>query len=533
VSGYAGTGRLLRLALRRDRVLLPVSGLLLVALAGGSARAAVGLYADPAAAVAAAQAVQASPAIIGMYGPLADPSNPDSIAAFKTLTVGAVLVAVLAVVLVRRHTRGDEEAGRTELLGATVVGRRAPLTAAVLLASGTVLLVSLLTGLSVAAAGPGLRGSLAFGAGWATAGLAFVGVTAVAAQVAGTARGCAGVAYGVLGVTYLLRAVGDTSPSVAWLVWLSPLGWVEKVGVFGPDRFAVLLLGVALAVAGLVASYGLLERRDLGSGLLTTRPGPAHAASSLSTPLGLAWRLQRGLLLGWAVGYTVVGLVLGAVVGSASSFVTDDSVKEMLRKMGGDATTLADLFVSTELHFLAVGAAAYGIAAALRLRTEEGELHTEQVLATSATRRAQLAAHALVALGGSAALMLLVGVCLGVGTQSQYGGSGAALRHLLPAALAPVPAVWVCVGLALVVYGALPTVVVVAWGLLAAFLVVGELGPLLGLPQSVIDLSPFVHGTVVPGGDVPGAPLTALALVAAALCVAAAATFRRRDLVTA
>ncbi|MEO9067676.1 MAG: hypothetical protein ABI281_06075, partial [Caldimonas sp.] len=150
---------------------------------------------------------------------------------------------------------------------------------------------------------------------------------------------------------------------------------------------------------------------------------------------------------------------------------------------------------------------------------------------TPVTRRAQLGAHAVVALGGSALLMVVVGLGLALGTRTEYGGVGSAVGHLLPAALAPIPAVWVCVGLALAVYGALPTVVVGAWGLLAAFLVLGELGPLLGLPQAVIDLSPFVHGTVLPGGDVPGAPLAALTLVAAALSVGGAAAFRRRDLV--
>lgn len=531
MTGLAGTGPLLRLALRRDRVLLPVGALLLVTVAGGSASATRSLYADPAAAVAAARAADASPAVVGMYGPLADPSNPDSVGALKTLMLGAVLLAALAVVLVRRHTRLEEESGRTELLGATVVGRRAPLAAAVLLACGAVVVVALLAGLSMAAAGLGLRGSLAFGAAWAAAGLAFVGVTAVAAQVAATARGCAGLAYGALGAAYLLRAVGDTS-SASWLTWLSPLGWTERIEVYGADRFAVALLGPAVLAVLVAAAVALLERRDLGAGLLAPRPGPARGAASLGSPLALAWRLQRGLLLGWLAGYAVLGLVLGAVAGSVGSFVTDDSVRQMLARLGGSTTSLVDLFVSTELRFLAVGAAAYGVAAALRLRTEEGDLHTEQVLATAATRRAQLGAHALVALGGSALLMLVVGAALGLTVGGRYGGVGPALAHLLPAALSPVPAVWVCVGLALAVYGALPRLVVAAWGLLTAFLVLGELGPLFALPQALVDLSPFAHGSVAPGVDVDGRPLLALAVVAAALLAAALVSFRRRDLVT-
>ena len=147
MSGFTGTGALLRLALRRDRVLLPVSVALLVLLAGGSAQATVALYPTPVEAIAAARAVNASPAIVAMYGPIADPSNPDAVAAFKTVTMGAIFVAILAYALVRRHTRAEEEAGRTELVGAGVVGRRAPLSAAVLLSAGAVLLCGLLAAL--------------------------------------------------------------------------------------------------------------------------------------------------------------------------------------------------------------------------------------------------------------------------------------------------------------------------------------------------------------------------------------------------
>ena len=531
-GGWTGTATLLRLAARRDRVLAPVSSLVLVAFAGGSASATVDLYPDPADAVATARAAAASPALVGMYGPLADPTNPDSVAVLKTLVLGGVFVAVLAIALVRRHTRVEEESGRTELVGAGVVGRRAPLLAAVILASATIVVTALLSGLSLVAVGLDATGSLAFGVAWAGIGLAFVGVTAVAAQLAGTARGCSALAFGALGVTYLLRAVGDTTAGLGWLTWLSPLGWAEKVEVFGADRLVVGLLPLALLAVGLVVAARLLQRRDLGAGLLPTRPGPSHAAAGLRSPLALAWRLQRGLLLGWLVAYAVLGLVLGAVAGNVGAVVDSPGVEDVLRSLGGDAGSIGDVFVSTELHFLAIGAAAYGIAAALRLRAEESDQHTEQVLATPASRRATLGGHALVALAGSALLMLVVGLGLALGSAGSNGGVGASLGHVLPAALAPVPAVWVCVGLALVVYGALPRVVVVAWALLAAFLVLGEFGPLLELPTAVVDVSPFSHGVVVPGGSVSGTPLVALALVAAALGLAAAASFRRRDLVS-
>jgi ABC-2 type transport system permease protein len=529
VSGYAGTGALLRLALRRDRMVVPLSVLGLVALAGGSAKSTVDLYQGQDA-IEAARALLTSPALVGMYGPIANPDNPDSFAIFKTLLLGAVAVALLAIVLVRRHTRTEEEAGRTELVGAGVVGRRAPLTAAVLLSVGTVVVASALSSLSLIGSGLGARGSWAFGIAWATVGLTFTGVAAVAAQLTTTTRGAGAWAFGTLGVSYLLRAVGDTSGAASWLTWLSPLGWAEKIEVFGENRVVVAVLPLVVTVLLIALAYALQERRDFGSGLLPSRPGPAEAAPALRSPWALAWRLQRANLLGWVIGYAIVGTVLGAVAGSVASLAGGESMQELLRKLGGNASSLTDTFISTELQFLAIGAAAYGISAALRLRSEENDLHTEQILATSTRRWTVLASHSVIALLGSALLMLVLALALALGTRSQYGGFGAALGHLLPSALATIPPVWVCVGLALAIFGSAPKIVYVAWGLLAAFVVVGEFGPLFNLPQPVIDVSPFVHAVVLPGSSVVATPLVVLLAIAAALVVLAQTTFRRRDI---
>jgi ABC-2 type transport system permease protein len=530
MSPYAGTRTLLTLALRRDRLVIPLAVLGLVAFAGGSARSTVALYQGQEA-VDAARALLASPAIVGMYGPIANPDNPDSFAVFKTLLLGAVCVALLAVVLVRRHTRTEEEAGRTELVGAGAVGRRASLTAAVLVGAGTVLVGSALSSLSLVAAGLGVAGSVAFGVAWAGAGLVFTGVTAVAAQLTSTTRGCGAWAFGALGVAYLLRAVGDTAGGAASaLTWVSPLGWAQKVAPFGADRVVVGLLPVGTSVALVALAFVLRERRDLGAGLLPVRPGPAGAAASLRSPWALAWRLQRVGLAGWAVAYAVLGVVLGGVAGSVADLASGPQMQDLLQRLGGGAGSLTDTFVSTEVQFLAIGAAAYGISAALRLRGEETDQHTEQVLATGTRRSEVLASHAVIALGGSAGLMVLLGFAFAVPTAGLYGGFGAALGHLLPSALATVPPVWVCVGLALAVFGSAPRVVYLAWAVLALFVAVGELGPLFDLPRPVVDVSPFVHAVVLPGSGVVATPLVVLLAIGAALIAAAGVTFRRRDI---
>lgn len=51
---------------------------------------------------------------------------------------------------------------------------------------------------------------------------------------------------------------------------------------------------------GVVVALALQSRRDLAASLWAARPGRAEARPSPGTPLGLATRLQRGALIGWA-----------------------------------------------------------------------------------------------------------------------------------------------------------------------------------------------------------------------------------------
>ena len=226
MSALAGTGELTRLAWRRDRVLVPASVLGLTVLAAGSAAASLDLYPDDRSAAEGLAGVVSNPAVRAMYGPLAA-QTADALAVFKTVMMGAVLTSVLALVVVRRHTRTEEEDGRLELLGSGAVGRRAPLAAALAVAVAAVLLASALAAAGLVAVGTDPAGAVAVGAAWATAGLAWAGITAVAVQVASTSRGAGGIAFGALGLAYLVRAAADTAPAgsfVHGLGWLSPLG---------------------------------------------------------------------------------------------------------------------------------------------------------------------------------------------------------------------------------------------------------------------------------------------------------------------
>jgi ABC-2 type transport system permease protein len=189
----AGTGTLVRLALRRDRVFLPVALVSLVTFAAGSAAATVGLYPTEASRVTAAEAANTTPAIRAIYGPVHDPTSLGAIAMLKTTAFGALLVALVSALLVVRHTRAEEESGRLELMSAGVLGRDAPLTAALLVAVAADVVIAAVTTVAVVAAGLPWAGSAAFGLTWASAGVAFAAVAAVAVQLTERSRTATGI----------------------------------------------------------------------------------------------------------------------------------------------------------------------------------------------------------------------------------------------------------------------------------------------------------------------------------------------------
>jgi ABC-2 type transport system permease protein len=529
-GALTGTPALVRLALRRDRIMLPVWIAVFVMIAGSSSAAAGGLYPTPQSRIEAAAGMNATPSLVALYGRIYDTGSLGQLAMWKLSGFGAALVALLAIIVVVRHTRGEEENGRLELVGSAVVGRRAPLTAAMLLALGTNLLLALLTAATLSASGLPTAGSVAFGLAWGATGLAFSGVAAVAAQLSESARSAISLSVALLGVTYVLRAIGDTATpgGPTWASWLSPIGWEQQTRAFAHERWWVLLLLVVFWVVTSAGGFWLAGRRDLGAGILPDRPGPAHAGALLGSPLGLAWRLQRGTFYGWLIAFALLGFVLGNIATNLGSMLDSAQVQDFIRKLGGQ-TGLTDAFLATELSFCGVFASAYGVQAATRLRVEEEARRAEPLLATAVGRIQWAMSHLVVAFGGTALLLLAGGTTAGISYAVATGDAGQLGRVFL-AALVQLPATWVLTGIVAAVFGLAPRAVVAGWAALVAFLLLGELGPLLSLNHWVMDLSPFAHTPRLPGTAFHAAPLVWLLLLAVGLLTAGLVGVRRRDL---
>ncbi len=352
----------------------------------------------------------------------------------------------MGIFTVVRHTRDDEEQGRLELVGAAAVGRQAPLAAGLAVAFGSgLVLIPVIAAVQIILGYP-VAGSLALGVAVGLSGCVFAAVAAVCAQLTVSARTARGLAVGVLGVSFLLRAVGDSASGASWLGWASPLGWAEQVQVYASPRWGVAVLFVVAAAALAGCAARLAAHRDLGAGLLPARAGQPQAAVWLRSPLALAWRLQRGALLGWAVGFALAGAVLGSAArGIGPMLNTSAQARQMFIRLGGHSG-LVDAYLAAVIGMMGVAAAAYAVAAVLRLHGEESERRAEPVLASPVGRVRWAGSHVLVAAVGSVALLLAGGVAMALGDGFTSGGVGAEVPRLAGAGLAQVPAAWVMGG---------------------------------------------------------------------------------------
>lgn len=513
---------LVKLILRRERLIAPAWMALLAVLAAGQANR----YATTLPSIGDfAREMAANKALIAFAGEVYSPTVA-GMAVWKNADAIYTIIALLAVLTVVRHTRAEEESGRAELVGAGVIGRLAPLTAALTVTASTMGLAGLLVALSMAAMGFDLQGSLAFGAAITAIGLVFTGVGALAAQLTEGARTAIGLASLGLGVSYLLRFIADGSGLTA-LKWLSPQGWSHLVKPYGDDNWAALLPSLALTALTVAVAYRLAARRDVGHGVIAQRPGPA-GSTSLRSPLALAWRLQRGLLTGWTIGYTIAGLVLGALALSIPEVSRQGAaVEEFLRRYtAGEGATMTEAYLWLIALSLGYVAALYPLLALLRLRNEEVAGRAELLLATPVGRMRWAWSHLVFALGGSVVILAASGLAMGLAVGDPLG--------VLPGTLVQVPAVWVLAGVGMLAFGLLPRAAAgLSW---AAFLFVnlfGEvLGPIVGIDYWIAKyFVPFPNlPMVLSGEEFALAPVAVMGALTLVLTAAGLTALRRRAL---
>ncbi|WP_152361944.1 ABC transporter permease [Microlunatus speluncae] len=534
-GGLEGTGFAVRLGLRRNRGLVIGAVLFLVLLGIGTALQYARTFPTDTARREFAAEVGGNAALTAFTGQL----QGDSLGALVVWKIGDILyllVSLIAILIVIRQTRAEEETGRLELIRASTVGRHASWLSGLIIGLIVVVAAAGLIGLGMITLGTDVVGSVAFAAAIASAGSVATVLAVITAQLTERSRGATVIAAVVLGLAYLTRFVADGS-GLLGLRWLSFTGWSHLVAPYGDEQGLVLVLPLLVGAAGVALAARMADRRDLGSGVIRPRPGPDAAAPGLAGPFGLAWRLQRGFLAGWLAACGALALATAGVAAGMPELADrgGPQVTEFLNRYADHpGASIADTFVWMIIVSIAGTVALYPVLVLARVRAEESNGLAELTLSTTISRLRWAGAHLIIALAGTAVIMTVSGLAAGLSYGVTSGTGPVQVGRVLAAAAIQIPAIWVLAGVIMFAIGVLPRIAVaVGWAAWVFVNVFGEsLGPIIGLRYAVANaVIPFAYvSKIITGATLQLTPLIVLVLITVALATVGLLVLRRRDI---
>lgn len=527
MSALTGTARLLRVSLKHEGRNFAPWVLIVTVLSASSALVYPWVFPDAADRAGLAVAVGANPALGLIFGPAFDLQTTDGFNAWRSLGIGGLLVALGAIFTVVKATRGQEDSGQAELLASGVLGRSSRLLTGVSLALIGSTVAGIVSGLVTVLCGGGWTASLLLCATFAATGWMFAGVAAVAAQLGSDARTANSMAVGFLGVLFVLRGFAYSMDADPWAIWANPLGWMTETRPATANDWVPLLYAVAFTAVALAIAFALQARRDFGQGAIVPSPGPARG--KVRSTGRLAWRLNLGLLLTWAVAFAILGVVFGYFATSIKDILSEDSaVAQILAAGSTTPDELISAFLVTILSMVGILAAIPGIQTVLKVRSEEIEDRVEPLLAGAITRPRYYASNVVLALIASAVYVLLAGTIIAV--LASQADVGLNLGDSILQAVATIPAVWTVVALSTAVVGARPVFLLAAWvGVVVSFALT-LLGPMFNLWDWILGISPFWHIPNVTLGDADWSGLGWISLFTLFFLLVGFVGFRRRDL---
>jgi len=478
------------------------------------------------------QMFEDNPAIRMMQGVPVALDTPGGFAVWDGGWVIQLVLAVWAILTTTRLLRGEEDLERTDLVLAGPVRTSTATTTVLSVLGGVALVLGSVVAITMAVGGTGLVGSVLLGTALAGITATFVSIAAIASQLVDVRRRAAALTAAVLAASYVLRMVGNSSDARSWVRWCTPLGWLDELTSYGaPDLRALLPIAVVPVLLAAVAVL-LRSRRDTGGALLSRESGRAARLRHLGGPTAFAWRSNRAVLIGWAVGLGVFAAVMGSLIGTMIEWLAgDESYQRMMASVGLDSA------MST-LGFLAMMGSMFGVAVGLQVawrlgsvRSEEESGRAEAVLARPVSRVRWLGGHTALAFSGAVLLLVVSGVALWLGVEAS-GGGGIAWDDALKSVLNTAPLVALVGGLAVACFGLLPrSTTAVPVTLTVLWFVLAMLGPALHWPSWVLNLSPFTHLAWVPMAPWAATSGIAMTVTGLALVIVGLVAFQRRDIV--
>lgn len=525
-NNFAQLGTYLRFICRRERVISIIWIICIAGLAAMFASLYPGLLPGQTEIVQMAMTMS-NPAMVAMMGNVygVDSLSQASVMAQECLIWFLIAIAIMNIFLINRHTRMDEELGRLEMFRALPVGRLTGSLAAIKFAFAINLLISVLTAILLLALnirGTTVGGAFAYGFAIGTVGFVFAGLTLLIAQLFSTAHGVNGFCFSLLGLFYILRAIGDVSGNA--LSNISPLGLGLKVEAFYSNTVTPLIILLIEGVVLTVAALAICAVRDLGAGVLPARKGKSTASRFLCSPFGFAWRISRGTMIGWGTGLFLLGASYGSVCSNINDFVQNN---EMMQKVIGatGTNTLLDNYVAMIFVIMSIVASIPIVLTATQIHGEEKRGRLGQIFAKAIPRNRFYGSFITVAFIESILMELLISIGLGLAS-----GGELSISSLLKAGFCYLPAIWVIAGFSILLVGIIPKLTALIWAVFGYTFIVMYMGRVMNLPEWASKITPFGNIPQLSVQEFTIVPLIILTLIAAAFTMIGVWRFKERDI---
>jgi ABC-2 type transport system permease protein len=489
-------------------------------------------YPTVASRIAFAHSFGANKAVVLFYGKAYNLLTVGGYSAWRVGGTLAIFAAIWGLLAAVRALRTEEDAGRTELVLAGLVGRRTAYLASIgaIAAGGVVLWVAAFAGLLVGRLPAG--GSAYLALAITSVASVFVGVGALVSQLAPTRRVALELGGAVVGLSFLLRVIADTSGGLGWLRWATPLGWAEELRPFTGAQPLVLLVPLTASALLLVAAARIGSVRDVGSGVLPARDTAAPRLRLLSSPTAQALRTELGSLTVWMVSVAAFALIIGVVSKSISSAGISPQLQRELAKLGSGSIVTPKGYLGFSFIFFVLALSLFACAQIGAVRHEEADQRLETLFALPVGRRRWLGGRLALATVAAVAISLVAGVLSWAGAVS--AGVSLSFPRMLEAGANCLPVAILFLGIAALAYAAVPRASAgIAYGLVTVGFLWQLFGALLGAPKWLVDVTPFAHVGLVPAQPFRAGAAAIMVAIGLAAAAAAIAVFERRDLLGA
>ena len=502
-----------------------------------------------------------NPAMIAMMGPayaLISPTFGAFYSNLMLLWVG-LMVCVMNIFVVVRHTRADEESGRYEVIRSLPTGRLANINAAMITAVIINVIMAIVVGLGMFAAGdysmelmPSMLWAMALG----VLGIVFAGITALICQLSTITRSVTSYSIGTLVALFVLRAPGDINSNLEWLSRANPAGLFLRTQAYINNYVWPVFVLLAMAFVFWTVAYQLNVKRDIDQGMIPARPGRAHGSRLLSSTQGLSWRLLRVPVVVMIVTMYAFGAAYGVVLDEIEHVVAtnemyqtmilaptgiDTAILEGLDAeqslallneiLGAAGFSIAQLFASFMNGMIAVLAAIAVITFVSRIKSEEQSMRAELILVTPVSRFSFMFGFVIIAFVSTALMQVMFSLGL-------YQAASAVLinpdvlplRFVMEAAILYVPAQWVMIGIALLLIGLKPKFSAIVWVYLMYCFVLELIGRIGIFPDWIMNTTPFGFIPQLPFDEINYVVISVLIAVSFALSAAGYILYSRRDI---